>query len=105
MDLNPQAYFEKNAQCQRWRGKTNNSEFFHFEAVPNLEILLPNPLDGDFFYEEVLGSFCNMVNIFTCRCPNRFEVGGIDSPDRFEQVLDQSYIPEVSEKISRTTFR
>ena len=40
-----------------------------------------------------------MVNIFTSRCPNRFEVGAIDSPDRFEQVLDQSYIPEVSEKI------
>eukprot|EP00493_Phyllostaurus_siculus_P021804 UN22132 len=29
----------------------------------------------------------------------------IDSPDRFEEVFDQSYIPEVSEKISRTTFR
>ena len=40
-----------------------------------------------------------MVNIFTCRCPNRSGVGAIDSPDRFEQVLDQRYIPEVSEKI------
>ena len=40
-----------------------------------------------------------MVNIFTCRCPNRSGVGAIDSPDLFEQVLDQRYIPEVSEKI------
>ena len=39
-----------------------------------------------------------MVNIFTCMCPNRSGVGVIDSPDRFEQVLDQRYIPEVSEK-------
>ena len=38
-----------------------------------------------------------MVNIFT-RCPNRSGVGAIDSPDRLEQVLDQRYIPEVSEK-------
>ena len=42
------------------------------------------------------GPFCNMVNIFTCRCPNRSGVGAIDL---FEQVLDQRYIPEVSEKI------
>ena len=40
-----------------------------------------------------------MVNIFTCRCPNRSGVGAIDSPDLFEQVLDQRCIPEVSEKI------
>ena len=40
-----------------------------------------------------------MVNIFTCRCPNRSGVDTIDSPDLFEQVLDQRYIPEVSEKI------
>ena len=39
-----------------------------------------------------------MVNIFTCRCPNRSGVGAIDSPDRFEQALDQRYTPEVSEK-------
>ena len=39
-----------------------------------------------------------MVNIFTCRCPNRSGIGAIDSPDLFEQVLDQRYIPEVSEK-------
>ena len=40
-----------------------------------------------------------MVNIFTCRCPNRSGVGAIDSLDLFEQVLDQRCIPEVSEKI------
>ena len=40
-----------------------------------------------------------MINIFICRCPNRSGVGAIDSPDRFEQVLDQRCIPEVSEKI------
>ena len=40
-----------------------------------------------------------MSNIFKCRCPNLSEVSAIDSSDRFEQVLDQSYIPEVSEKI------
>eukprot|EP00493_Phyllostaurus_siculus_P020422 UN20747 len=39
-----------------------------------------------------------MVNIFTCRCPNRSGVGAIDSPDLFEEVVDQRYIPEVSEK-------
>ena len=51
------------------------------------------------FRRNIWGTFCNMINIFTCRCPNRSEVGAIDSPDRFEQVLDQRYIPEVSEKI------
>ena len=57
-------------------------------------------LYGDFFFRERFwANFCNMVNIFTCRCPNRSGVGAIDSPDRFEQVLDQRYIPEVSEKI------
>ena len=35
----------------------------------------------------------------SCRRPNRSGVGAIDSPDRFEKVLDQRYIPEVSEKI------
>ena len=54
---------------------------------------------GDFFRRDICANFCNMVNIFTCRCPNRSGVGAIDSPDRFEQVLDQRYIPEVSEKI------
>ena len=54
---------------------------------------------GIFFRVGVSGFFCNMVNIFICRCPNRSGVGAIDSPDRFEQVLDQRCIPEVSEKI------
>ena len=58
-----------------------------------------------FFRERFWATFCNMVNIFTCRCPNRSGVGVIDSPDRFEEVLDQRYILEGSEKISRTTFR
>ena len=35
-----------------------------------------------------------MVNIFTCRCPNRSGVGAIDSLDLFEQVLDQRFIHE-----------
>ena len=39
-----------------------------------------------------------MTNIFLCRCPNRAGVGAIDQPDRSEQVLDQRYIPDVSEK-------
>ena len=52
-----------------------------------------------FFRGWIWDTFCNMVNIFTCRCPNRSGVGAIDSPDLFEQVLDQRYIPEVSEKI------
>ena len=39
-----------------------------------------------------------MTNIFLCRCPNRAGVGAIDEPDRSEQVLDQRYIPDVSEK-------
>ena len=48
-----------------------------------------------------------MVNIFTCRCPNRSGVGAIDSIDLFEQVLDQRYITSAKslEKFSRTTFR
>ena len=53
---------------------------------------------GMFFRGIFSVNFCNMVNIFTCRCPNRSGVGAIDSPDLFEQVLDQRYIPEVSEK-------
>ena len=60
---------------------------------------------GIFLRRDISVNFCNMVNIFTCRCPNRSGVGAIDSPDLFEQVLDQRCIPEVSEKISRTTFR
>ena len=54
---------------------------------------------GDFFRGKFSATFCNMVNIFTCKCPNRSGVGAVDSPDRFVQVLYQSYIPEVSEKI------
>ena len=53
---------------------------------------------GFFFRRDIWATFCNMVNIFTYRCPNWFGVGAIDSPDRFEQVLDHRYIPEVSEK-------
>ena len=52
-----------------------------------------------FFRERFWGNFWNMVNIFTCRRPNRSGVGAIDSLDLFEQVLDQRCIPEVSEKI------
>ena len=40
-----------------------------------------------------------MVNIFTCRCTDRSGVGAIDHPDQFEQVSDQHYIRDVSEKI------
>ena len=54
---------------------------------------------GIFFRERKWGTFCNMVNIFTCRCPNLSAVGAIDYPDRFEQVLDTYYIPEASEKV------
>ena len=39
-----------------------------------------------------------MANIFTCRRPNRSRVGAIDHPDRFEEVSDQHYIPDVTEK-------
>ena len=39
-----------------------------------------------------------MVSLFACACPNRSGVGAIDSPDLFEQVLDQRYIPEDFEK-------
>ena len=53
---------------------------------------------GFFFRTEILGTFCNMTNIFICRCPNRSGVGAIDDPDRSEQVPDQCYIPDVSEK-------
>ena len=38
-----------------------------------------------------------MTNIFICRCPNRTGVDAIHEPDRSEQVLDQRYIPDVSE--------
>ena len=40
-----------------------------------------------------------MANIFTCRRPNRLGGGAIDHPDRSEQVPDQQYIPDVTEKI------
>ena len=40
-----------------------------------------------------------IVSFFACTFPNRSGVGAMDSPDRFEQVLDQRYIPEVSQKI------
>ena len=44
-----------------------------------------------------------MANIFICRRPNRSGVGAIDDPDRSEQVSDQHYIRDVSEKfISKT---
>ena len=39
-----------------------------------------------------------MDNIFTCRRTNRSEVGAIDDPDRFEEVPEQHYIPDVTEK-------
>ena len=42
-----------------------------------------------------------MVNIFPRRCPDRSGVGAIDYPDRFAQVRDQHYIPDVTEKIFR----
>ena len=40
-----------------------------------------------------------MANIFTWRRPNRSGVGAIDHPDRSEEVPDQHYIPDVTEKI------
>ena len=40
-----------------------------------------------------------MINILTFTCPNGPGIGAIDNPDRFEQVFDTYYIPEVSEKI------
>ena len=39
-----------------------------------------------------------MANIFTCRRPNGLGGGAIDYPDRSEQVPDQHYIPDVTEK-------
>ena len=54
---------------------------------------------GFFFTGRFSRTFCNMVNTFTCRCPNRSGISAIDSPDLFEQVLDQRYTTEVSEKI------
>ena len=39
-----------------------------------------------------------MANIFTCRRSNRSGVGVIDYPDLFEQVRDQHFIPDVTEK-------
>ena len=53
---------------------------------------------GFFFKRGFQPIFAIWSKIFTCRCPSRSGVGAIDSPDRFEQVLDQRYIPEVSEK-------
>ena len=40
-----------------------------------------------------------MANMFTWRRPNRSGVGAIDYPDRSEEVPDQHYIPDVTEKI------
>ena len=40
-----------------------------------------------------------MANILTCRRPNRSGGGAIDHPNRFEQVPDQHYIPDVTKKI------
>ena len=40
-----------------------------------------------------------MTNIFICGRPNRFGIGAIDHPDQSEQVPDQHYIPDVTEKI------
>ena len=37
-----------------------------------------------------------MANIFTCRCAGN---GAIDHPGRSEEVPDQHYIPDVTEKI------
>ena len=39
-----------------------------------------------------------MANIFTCRRPNRSGGGAIDHSDRSEQVRDQHYIHDVTEK-------
>ena len=39
-----------------------------------------------------------MANIFTCRRPNQLGVGAIDHPEWAEQVPDQHYIPDVTEK-------
>ena len=39
-----------------------------------------------------------MANIFTCRRPNRSIIDAIDDPDRSEQVPDQHYIADVTEK-------
>ena len=40
-----------------------------------------------------------MTNLFSCTRPNRSGVGAIDHPDRSEQVPDQHYISDVTEKI------
>ena len=40
-----------------------------------------------------------MINILTYRCPNRSGVSAIDDLDRSEQVSDELYIADVSEKI------
>ena len=54
---------------------------------------------GDFFFRgRFSGGFCNMVNIFTCRCPNRSGVGAIDNPGLLEQIFEQYDIPDVTEK-------
>ena len=74
-----------------------NTNLLNTRLMPNKHITWRTC--EDFFKGRFWGNFCNMVNIFTCRCANRSGVGAIDSPDRFEQVLDQRYIPEVSEKI------
>ena len=37
--------------------------------------------------------------------PNKSGVGAIDRPDGFEQIVDQRYVHEVSEKFSCSTLR
>ena len=81
-------------------GYDSTDAFFHFGESKNGKARIKNDKKwGLFFRRRFWANFCNIVNIFTCRCPNRSGIGAIDSPDRFEQVLDQRYIPEVSEKI------
>ena len=46
-----------------------------------------------------------MVSFFAYTYPDRSRVGAIDDPGLFEEVFDQYIIPEVSEKISISTFR
>ena len=66
---------------------------------PHVRVLQNFFQHEDFFRERFWGYFCNMVNIFTCRYPNRSGVGAIDNPARFEQAFVQYYIPEDPEKI------
>ena len=47
----------------------------------------------------------SMVSFVAYTGPNSSRVGAIDNPGLFEQVFDYIDIPEVPEKILRTTFR